>query len=85
MPFSSCYCRVFEISKKLRSKQLLSKMHTKPVLYGDIRSPPVRSVLLLVDELKIDIEFKKINLFKQEHLTPEYLKVKILLTMLFLV
>lgn len=54
----------------------LTTMISKPILYCDNRSPPVRSVLLLVEELKLDIEIKNIDLFKKEHLTPDYLKVK---------
>lgn len=47
----------------------------RPILYAHIVSPPVRSVLMLVKELKIDIEVVKIDLFKGDNQTPEFLKV----------
>lgn len=50
----------------------------KPQLYFDRRSPPVRSVLLLIEALKIDINHNKIDLFKGEHRSDDFLKVKII-------
>lgn len=47
----------------------------KPVLYCDNRSPPVRSVLMLINELKIDCQLNEIDLFSREHLKDNYLKV----------
>lgn len=47
----------------------------KPTLYADDRSPPVRSALMLCDELNIDVRVVQIDLFKSEQLTVEYLKV----------
>lgn len=49
----------------------------KPQLYFDSRSPPVRSVLLLIEALKIDVNHNKIDLFKGEHRSDDYLKVKL--------
>lgn len=47
----------------------------KPIIYGHLVSPPVRSVMLLVRQLKLDVDFKLVNLFKREHLAPEFVKV----------
>lgn len=47
----------------------------KPKLYLDKRSPPVRSVLLLIEALGIDVEEKLINLARGEHMSDSYLKV----------
>ncbi|KAJ2948768.1 hypothetical protein O0L34_g8027 [Tuta absoluta] len=38
----------------------------KPVLYGDLASPPVRFVLMTASHLKIDLNFQKIDLFQGE-------------------
>lgn len=48
----------------------------KPTLYSDRRSPPVRSILLLIEELGIDVDEKVIDLFKGEHYSEDYLKVQ---------
>lgn len=50
-------------------------MAPRPDLYFDRRSPPVRSVFLLIEELKIDINEKPIDLFKGENLSDDFLKV----------
>lgn len=47
----------------------------KPILYYDDRSPPVRSILLLIKALNIDLEYQFVDLFKGKHLDPEFLKV----------
>lgn len=31
---------------------------------------------MLVRQLNIDVEFKRVNLFKKEHLAPEFVKVR---------
>lgn len=49
----------------------------KPILYADDRSPPVRSVLMLIAELDVDVEIKNIDLFKREHLRPDFLEVSL--------
>ncbi len=49
----------------------------KPILYYDDISPVVRSVLMLIDELKIDVELKYLDLFKGDHRSDEFFKVKI--------
>ncbi|XP_063700222.1 glutathione S-transferase E14-like isoform X2 [Culicoides brevitarsis] len=46
-----------------------------PVLYFDKRSPPVRSVLLLVEALAIPVTYHLVDLFKVEHLKEDFLKV----------
>lgn len=46
-----------------------------PELYLDKRSPPVRSVLLLIEALAIKVEEKTIDLSKGEHLSEYFLKV----------
>lgn len=53
----------------------------KPELYADRRSPPVRSVLLLVEALGIDVNEKPIDLAKGEHYSPELLKVRFIVFM----
>lgn len=50
----------------------------KPLLYLDKRSPPVRSVLLLIEALGIDVEERSVDLSRGEHLSESYLKVIIL-------
>lgn len=47
----------------------------KPILYYDDISPVVRSVLMLIDELNIDVELKFLNLFKGDHRSDEFFKV----------
>lgn len=47
----------------------------KPVLYCDQRSPPVRSVLMLLKMLNIDMELKFIDLFKGEQMKPSFKEV----------
>lgn len=47
----------------------------KPIFYFDNRSPPVRTIRLLKESLKIDMVEKHIDLFKGEHLSEDYLKV----------
>ncbi|KAL5286781.1 hypothetical protein ACFFRR_008035 [Megaselia abdita] len=47
----------------------------RPVLYIDKRSPPVRACLMLARILKIDLEYKEIDLFKGEQNSEEFLKV----------
>lgn len=44
-------------------------------LYYLEASPPVRSVDLVIHALGLKAEHKKIDLFAQEHMSPEYLKV----------
>lgn len=46
------------------------------ILYADDRSPPVRSVLMLIEELGIKVDVVQVDLFKREQLTKEYLKVR---------
>lgn len=48
---------------------------SKPVFYYDNRSPPVRSIRLLIAALQIDVTEKEIDLFTGEHMKEEYLKV----------
>lgn len=54
----------------------------KPILFYDDISPPVRSVLMLIDELNIDVEYKFVDLFKGEHLSDEFIKVISIMTIL---
>lgn len=58
-------------------KQFLktSCLKMKPILFYDEISPPVRSVLLLIKALKIDVDLDYIDLFKRGHLTEEFVKV----------
>ncbi|KAM7342803.1 glutathione S-transferase E14-like [Cochliomyia hominivorax] len=47
----------------------------KPVLYCDQRSPPVRSVLILLKLLDIEVDLKFIDLFKGEQLKPTFKEI----------
>uniref|UniRef100_A0A1B0GC83 Glutathione S-transferase n=1 Tax=Glossina morsitans morsitans TaxID=37546 RepID=A0A1B0GC83_GLOMM len=47
----------------------------KSVLYFDKCSPPVRSCLMLMKHLDIDIELKKITLFKREQLRSDFKEI----------
>lgn len=49
--------------------------NAKAIFYYDDISPVVRSVLMLINLLKIDVELKHINLFKGEHRSEEFFKV----------
>lgn len=46
-----------------------------PILYYDEISPPVRSVLLLIKALKIDVDLEYIDLFQRGHLAEEFVIV----------
>lgn len=48
---------------------------SKIILYGTTISPPCRAIQLVAKALDIEMEFKEVDLSKQEHLTPEFLKV----------
>ncbi|KAF9412784.1 hypothetical protein HW555_008787 [Spodoptera exigua] len=47
----------------------------KPILYGDEASPPVRFAMMTASLANIDVEFKKIDLFKAENRTEFYKKI----------
>ncbi|XP_017087036.2 glutathione S-transferase 1 [Drosophila bipectinata] len=47
----------------------------KITLYGIDGSPPVRSVLLTLNALGLDFEYKIVNLLEKEHLKPDFLKI----------
>ncbi|KAG4068652.1 hypothetical protein HA402_002343 [Bradysia odoriphaga] len=49
--------------------------NAKPILYYDDISPVVRSVLMLIDVLKIDVDLKYIDLFKGEHRSDEFFRI----------
>jgi glutathione S-transferase len=49
----------------------------KPILYFDNISPPVRSVLLLIEALNIDVDYEFVDLFAQEHLAEKFVKVSV--------
>lgn len=50
-------------------------MSEKPILYYLSGSTPVRSVYLVARALNIELERRYLDLFKGEHMTPEFLKV----------
>lgn len=54
-------------------------MSEKPILYYLNGSSPVRSVYLVARALNIELDRRFLDLFKGEHLTPEFLKVNTLL------
>lgn len=47
----------------------------KPEFYFDRRSPPVRSVLLLIEALGLDVNYKPIDLAKGEHLSENFIQI----------
>ncbi|XP_055845572.1 glutathione S-transferase 1-like [Episyrphus balteatus] len=47
----------------------------KPALYYATLSPPSRAVMLTAAAIGIELEFRPIDLQKEEHLTPEFLKM----------
>lgn len=47
----------------------------KPILYYDDRSPPVRSCLMLIKLLDIDVELRFVDLFKGEQFQKDFLAV----------
>ncbi|XP_050352192.1 glutathione S-transferase E14-like [Nymphalis io] len=49
--------------------------YVKPIVYGDEVSPPVRFVMMTASILNIDIEFHKIDLFKNENRTDFYREI----------
>lgn len=48
---------------------------SKVTLYYTIMSPPSRTILTVAEAIGLELEKKNVDLFKGEHLTPEYLKV----------
>ncbi|KAH8407624.1 hypothetical protein KR222_008249, partial [Zaprionus bogoriensis] len=46
---------------------------SKPILYYDDRSPPVRSCLMLIKMLGIEVELRYVDLFKGAQFAPEFL------------
>lgn len=48
---------------------------SKPTLYTDKRSPVVRSVLFLIEELQLDFNYIEIDLFNGEQMTVDFLEV----------
>nr|XP_017001142.2 glutathione S-transferase E14 [Drosophila takahashii] len=47
----------------------------KPILYYDDRSPPVRSCLMLIKLLDIDVELRFVDLFKGEQFHKDFLSL----------
>lgn len=54
-------------------------MSKKPIIYLALLSQPCRSVLMTCADLGIEIEQRLVDLHNAEHLTPEYLKVCVIL------
>lgn len=50
-------------------------MSSKIILYYISASPPSRSVLLTAKALGIELDLRTVNLFEDDHLKPEYIKV----------
>ncbi|XP_017836071.1 glutathione S-transferase E14 [Drosophila busckii] len=48
---------------------------SKPILYYDDRSPPVRSCLMLIKMLNIDVELRFVDLFKGAQFQQDFLKL----------
>ncbi|KAH8401452.1 hypothetical protein KR009_005552 [Drosophila setifemur] len=53
----------------------MSQPQPKPILYYDDRSPPVRSCLMLIKLLNIDVELRFVDLFKGEQFEKDFLKL----------
>jgi glutathione S-transferase len=45
--------------------------------YYVIASPPCRAVMLLAKTLGMELNLKKTDVLKKEHLKPEFLKVRV--------
>lgn len=50
-----------------------------PKLYVAAPSPPARSVLITAAAIGLELEKQDINVLKGEHLTPEFIKVSLIL------
>jgi len=50
-------------------------LNMAPKLYMIPPSPPVRATLMAAKALGVDLELIPVDLSKQEHLTPDYLKL----------
>lgn len=73
----------YEANRSIENTLVCDQM--KPILFYDDISPVVRSVLMLINDLKIDVELKFVDLFKRENRSAEFFKVnsvKIFLTSL---
>ncbi|KAJ3663904.1 hypothetical protein Zmor_008122 [Zophobas morio] len=46
-----------------------------PTLYITPASPPVRSVLMAAKTIGLNLDLQQVNLFKEEHKTPDFLKM----------
>lgn len=55
---------------------------SKVILYFTATSPPSRGAMLACKALGVEFEFKEVDLSKGEHLTPEFLKVQIIHSLL---
>lgn len=49
---------------------------SKPILYYDDRSPPVRSCLMLIKMLDIDVELRYVDLFKGAQFEKQFVAVR---------
>lgn len=47
------------------------------ILYYTITSPPSRGIILASIALGVELQLKNVDMSKGEHLTPEFLKVKL--------
>lgn len=74
----SCDNSVVEEAHFICDRWLSKQKIMKPELYLDKRSPPVRSILLLIEAFGIEIQEKPIDLAKGEHLSESFLKVSLL-------
>lgn len=52
-----------------------TRIMSKPILYYDDRSPPVRSCLMLIKMLDIDVEMRYVDLFKGAQFEKQFLAV----------
>lgn len=74
----SCDNSVVKESHFICDRWLSKQKIMKPELYLDKRSPPVRSILLLIEAFGIEIQEKPIDLAKGEHLSESFQKVYLL-------
>lgn len=52
-----------------------SAQNDKPILYYDESSPQVRAILMAISALKVDVNFKQIDISKGEQMKPSYIAV----------
>ncbi|XP_055374473.1 uncharacterized protein LOC129607470 [Condylostylus longicornis] len=61
-------------AKQVMAELKHSNKMQKPILYGILASPPVRTTLLTAHAIGLDFQYLEVDLLKKEHLSEEFLK-----------